>query len=465
MFRESVSIPGREAIGMPEDLQAEANRLLNPASSPPTAFQFQVSPPSSVDGANQTDCQPTRRGSVSVPDVSHESTHFNVMSQLNRPGRTAATSFAPAAPGAATSRMHHKVPVPGEIPWRAFYHGTLVIICVWISATGWALYHTVFGWKISTTEQPETVGVAESEPQILSRVHPAVLHAACIGDSAVPVFAMKHASHAQVLVTGRIGARASRLRVRDYGCTFHRPVVDTSVVCRRRGDLEAGRCVVLFLRRGGRTLSVCRLAQLRDGSSMLRSVASLRLPPGAESLMRIAGAYSATSRTKDTGDSGAALYFAGLRVFGRTRDSGRLLALSPSSFRPKVSTATLTMASCHGFLRPDFEIDRTSPSSALQSDQANSEGEHLFAVGTMVLSLSLDAGPVEGVTCSVVNRNRDGFCRSTGMAEGALQLRTWNVSNGERMLYRMPTWKPWLQDSAAVVRQLCSLKPSSADLR
>lgn len=202
---------------------------------------------------------------------------------------------------------------------------------------------------------------------------------------------------------------------------------------------------------------VCQMTQFRGGLRVLSPVASLRVVPGAESLARIAAGYTSSSDEHSNHP-----VFRGLRIFGRTRVSGHLLALSPSTLRPRPSSTNFS----HGHLRPEFAIDGTNHSQMLRSDQDIWEGEQLFAVGMTVLSLSPASRSIQeaGDTCQEGITNRP-----AGQPLDALKLRTWNLSSGESAVHRLPSWQPWLQDSAAALLQLCSgrlraAQTSSGDL-
>lgn len=475
--RRSLRLPvdPRERIGMDAEQQTEARRLLDPEAQPTNAADTQDRW-TARRGSNASSSPPSayrRTSSMAVPlEHQHEpcgtsagasawageeAVHREVMDPHNQDSRIAATTFAP---GPGPRRVRERVPVPGEIPWRAFCHGTSFIIIIWVLATLWACYHSFHeGWLRKT--KPEGPDIAAIP---VSYVQPTVLHRACSKDRMLPVLRPKHASLAQLVLPGHMGA--SYFRVRDQGCMLRWPVVDTSVVCERNLDIESGRCLTLLLRQGGRTVGVCRLARSKHGY-ILRSLASLRLAPGAEPLVRIAGGVSAAPGSNigmlavNVRLQTSTRVLEGLRVYGRARSSGALIAFLPSLLRRNLATSTTTW---HGQLRPKFTIDHVS-TPTLQTEADLFEGEQLFAVGATVLSLTPCTVPAPAPVCTATHSNKydGGACSSLSTPEDGLQVKTWDVFTGEQTVYRMPSWQPWVQDAAASLQQLCSVSPIATE--
>merc|ERR1711988_938150 len=159
-----------------------------------------------------------------------------------------------------------------------------------------------------------------------------------------------------------------RLDVRDQGCNLRWPTLDMTLTCRRDGDLEAGRCLALLLRPGGRTVSVCRL--LHQGKThALAPLASLRLTRGAEALRHLAGRF-ASSNIQGKGSFVDDLM--NFQIFGRSIRSGNLLAFSVV-LSHRVA-GTMSWPRWRGLLSPAFEID-----SAVESGDLF-KGESLFVI-------------------------------------------------------------------------------------
>merc|ERR1712034_202722 len=124
----------------------------------------------------------------------------------------------------------------------------------------------------------------------------------------------------------------------------------------------------------------------------------------------------------------------------------------------RVAAATLSASALwQGQLRPEFEIDRASPSASRQHGHDASGGEQLHAVGATLFSWSPYIGPLASSTCSASSKHHADVCSIAGAADAAIQLRIWNMLSGERAAYVLPIGQPWVQDATVVLRQLCSL--------
>lgn len=361
----------------------------------------------------------------------HEAVSLVQMLGSTLPHTAAPSTFAPAPP----TSISDKVDQPGEIPWSAFKHGTVVIISLWILTTLQVVLSVVMGWEVTKqADDPHQEGTNASRPDLLLARSSCRVLAGRHGPSDVMLGSVQNTwqqvlASAGGIVAGQLeealGSR--RLLSAEGACSLSRPLRDVSLACRAAGSSR--QCVAALLDRGGQEVTLCRLSR-RGASLVARRWAVLRLPPGRPPLVALAAGWPLA---RGSGHS----RLGGLRVYGRDT-AGALLTFrgvsrrdgqggsSPCSLVPELELEPPSRAGVS-------EVSSTSL-GLLDGTLAPLEEEHLFSVGPLLLSLRARGFSEEA--CSSRGCSVGAAARGRLSVLGDVEVRAWDFVSGRRVHWR-----------------------------
>eukprot|EP00929_Paragymnodinium_shiwhaense_P110127 TRINITY_DN7685_c0_g1_i1.p1 TRINITY_DN7685_c0_g1~~TRINITY_DN7685_c0_g1_i1.p1 ORF type:complete len:1183 (+),score=301.45 TRINITY_DN7685_c0_g1_i1:79-3627(+) len=534
-FRRMHSAPGcaEQGIDLAPDVKEEAMRLLNPqgatsrrrvqttedirrplllrAETHDGTSPFRRSPESPEPGSA---AQPLRKNSLPAVKVSGAAadngpSHSNATQEVRYGGREAMSAqvveriVAPSGQNAATfmvaprqhaaaaaaavseaaSRRTTRSSVPGETPWKAFMHGTVLIFTMWIGSIIWSIQKVTIGggWNVKKpkpdhldSDHWEALGSLLAAPLGLGggeRLRPRSLlcqlrNLTTAGSTLLDGQAsawhavdslLRQRSEDAVAALVRASSSSSSSAV---GCGSRWPVAAASVSCpddRAATSSSAASlagCLLLQLRKDGRAAEVCSVtaAGPHGEAPVLRPLALLLwtaegVPPLAflslqQPLSESMAAVGSTSQADRGWLNGQSLP---LRAYARSR-SGELLALRlqlPERLlgegrRPmRYSGRTPTTLR----LLPDFEL---WPKAAPPAPSAGL-GERLLSFGPLLVSVQHRGLPEE--------EEDEGFCiegasgaascdeRSSAVQKKTAGVFLWNAEDGRHEALRLEPWR------------------------
>eukprot|EP00747_Dinoflagellata_sp_TGD_P068383 gnl/TRDRNA2_/TRDRNA2_155684_c0_seq2.p1 gnl/TRDRNA2_/TRDRNA2_155684_c0~~gnl/TRDRNA2_/TRDRNA2_155684_c0_seq2.p1 ORF type:complete len:967 (+),score=131.94 gnl/TRDRNA2_/TRDRNA2_155684_c0_seq2:80-2980(+) len=404
-------LDGRQSIeGEDDDAQSRGSAGSRPrAMTAPTISSPRGSDAGSTFGSTGS-FGPVASSSQEARYGGREAVSMEQMESATRPWSNTAATFVSGEPEVQQSQRQQPAArrrLPGETPWAAFCRGSSFLFCIWICSTLWTLVKSTVGSGWIVAPSHDHPGYEEDSAASFLAAETLAKRVACVAGPGPLALNVVHASRAEVpWVSWHM---AAPLTVADAGCGLRRPSLDTALACRHPGDLQAGRCTAVLLRRGGRAISVCRLVRYggMHGRLVLRPWASLRTAPGSPTLRRLAATASGTNRIVD------------LRIFGRAAD-GALVTFRASS-------------SSHGrgFVWPDIEVVAGMPSA--QDASPDAVNEELFAAGGHLLSIAPSAA--DSYLGRDMRHHNDDSCSRTGSGS---ELHVWDVSSGVYATHRLP---------------------------
>eukprot|EP00811_Abedinium_folium_P035676 NODE_844_length_2737_cov_5.248276.p1 GENE.NODE_844_length_2737_cov_5.248276~~NODE_844_length_2737_cov_5.248276.p1 ORF type:complete len:894 (+),score=269.76 NODE_844_length_2737_cov_5.248276:78-2684(+) len=381
------------------------------------------------------------------------------------------TAFTPAGqPRRVSTRARRRL--PGETPWRAFTHGTIIVLIAWVASTVWRLSHCIdaayeyhiFGLsRRAVAVTGATAAAVVDAPELVQR-------AACAAGGGGPVelrLLPGGSSGAAVAYTrlpawARGGANASTA-VADAGCGLAESVADVGLACVADSDAElGGRCVAALLREGGLTVALCELravSRILDGGGNgaiprlnleLALLLEAPLSPGVPALSRIAVSSGAGGGGAGGDANSISILLAGLLVFGRAAGGGLL---------------GLRLDRDEGRLMPAFDLTRGNTGCAV----AREDERLFFADGVLLLAASAAGAAAYGDERCAASAE-DVCLASAGAAAssaapppppaggGALELYAWDINTGARAVLALPAaGGAWATGGAAARRALARL--------
>mmetsp|Transcript_4681 Transcript_4681/g.17644 ORF Transcript_4681/g.17644 Transcript_4681/m.17644 type:complete len:1088 (-) Transcript_4681:49-3312(-) len=462
-------VDGRRSIALPPDVQRDLVRAFSTTSavSPPLpSHPISLGPPPTHTSSATP---PMRRRRDSIQSVlsqgmglsasgqgppasdnssfgGHEAVPLDTMIENSAPHPRGSTTFTPMPP----SRVSENVEMPGEIPWSAFKTGTMVICFLWICSTVQVFITLVLkDWN----EKPEVQEMLSRPPDfLLARAGCAVL-----GQGNATAEALRPATPSWPEAWGGGSEAFSRQLLAELGsrrllsaegaCSLSRPLLEVALACRAGRRTEASprqrqHCLVALLGPSGRSITLCRLE--RRGVALAASPrASLYLSPGLAPLSGLAAGWPSAASAGALG---------GLRVYGRDL-SGALVAFRPLAARSEDQEQR------RWALVPELELERAPSASgqgratakgtgyaqdAVQLADASSvasaplEEEHLFAVGSVLLSMRAHGFADEA--CVSPGSSLGGATgpplRRRLASVSSVEVRAWDFVSGRRVRWR-----------------------------
>jgi hypothetical protein len=293
--------------------------------------------------------------------------------QINAPDAEAATRFHEAA---APRRIHGRVRVPGETPWRAFYRATQVIILVWTLSTLWIMIKLITieddkcrdgpfvfwcdDWMVVHHEEHPSHG-----PELLTAMKfgDPLHQTLCAADGHPVDLQLLQGGGAEAALPGATGWQPTV----TAGCHLRSPT-DAALACTNTS--AASVCVAASLRADGRTIDLCRLNSFFE----LSTLGKLHLPDEMSGWSNIAISISSQAPT---------VMLDSLRIFAGN-DQGEIMAFKASWLDD--------LESLEGTLTPEFVV-RAKYALLEDADMH----ERLFATANTVVSAFSDepeASPV-----------------------------------------------------------------------